>query len=160
MRLKNTAIIMTLAVSDDHEQIIMVFAQILKLLSLAHKKIADTNLLVRYFERTEGKDGEIIVDGEKVVEIDRQDIAVDISARKIVEKSLPAPQRLVRQLRLCDVQVVDRENPDVAIRIDDGSLTVSYWQWLDEVNYTEAQFVAHVMALKNHFGKYAACAEA
>jgi hypothetical protein len=57
------------------------------------------------------------------------------------------------------VQVFDLENPDVAIGIDDGELTVSYWQWLDEVNYTEAQFAAHVLALKNEFRKYVVLAE-
>ncbi|MFZ6680984.1 hypothetical protein [Undibacterium sp. Tian12W] len=159
MRLKNTATLLTLAASDDHEKIIAELALILKLLSLAHKKIAQTNLLLHYFERAKEEGGEIVIVSKKIVEIDGQDNSFDICARKIVAESLPNPQRIVRQLRLCAVQVVDLENPDVAIGIDDGELTVSYWRWLDEVNYTEAQFAAHVLALKNEFRKYVILAE-
>ncbi len=158
MRLKNTVTLLTLAVSDDHEQIIAEFGQILKLLSLAHKKIAQTNLPLHYFERAEGYDGKIIVVGERIVEIDGSDISFDICTRKIIKTSLLTPKRLMNSLRLCDVRVVDLENPDVAISLDKGELTVMYWQWLDEVNYTEVQFVARAMALKNDFGKYAASA--
>ncbi|MBI3728316.1 MAG: hypothetical protein HY254_08270 [Burkholderiales bacterium] len=67
MRLRNTVTLFTLEVSDDHEQIITELGQILKLLSLAHKKIAQTNLLLRYFERTEGGDGKIVVIREEII---------------------------------------------------------------------------------------------
>ena len=159
MRLKNTANLLTLVLSDDHEKIIAELTQILKLLSLTHKKIAQTNLLLHYFERAEGGDGKIIVVGENIVEIEGQKNSLDVCARKIVKAWLLTPQRRIPRLRLCDVQVVDLENPDVAICIDDGVLSVRYWQWLDEVNYTEAQFAAHATALKNDFRKYAARAE-
>ncbi|MES2040441.1 MAG: hypothetical protein V4495_21690 [Pseudomonadota bacterium] len=153
MRLKNTATLLTFEVNDDHEQIIAELVQILQLLSLAHMKIAQTNLFLHYFERAGGDDEKVIVVGESSVEIDEQGISFDICARKIVKASLPTSQRLMLPLRLCDVRVFDLENPDVAVWIDGGELTVRYWQFLDEVNYTEAQFVARVMALKNDFGK-------
>ncbi|MFZ6711984.1 hypothetical protein [Undibacterium sp. TC9W] len=159
MRLKNTATLLTLVASDDHEKIIAALAQILKSLSLAHKKIAQTNLLLHYFERAKEEGGEIVIVSEKIVEIDGQDNSFDVCARKIAKASFLTLQRRMPRLRLCAVQVFDLENPDVAIGIDDGELTVSYWQWLDEVNYTEAQFAAHVLALKNEFRKYVVLAE-
>jgi hypothetical protein len=61
MRLKDTATLLTLAASDDHEKIIAALAQILKSLTLAHKKTAQTNLLLHYFERAKEEGGEIVI---------------------------------------------------------------------------------------------------
>lgn len=154
MRTIDKTDLLILKTGYDKKQISIQLGVVFKLLVMARFGVGNENLVVNYFAREKTIDGQVKVTTEKNCEISAQEMSYSHITEKIVSESLVTPQQFVSPLRLCEVRFFDSENPDVAIRIEEGKLVVQYWQFNDSDDFEKTQFETRALILKNAFGKY------